>query len=823
MRIQVFAMLVVLLIPAASAELTDYPGYPLPQTNSIANAITVRDINDDSIPEIIVAPQSRSILVYNPGGNLLWKVTAGTSTASTTVSPFIEDVNGDGKPELLLVGGTTGDLSYTHSIYIWNSAGTLLKSYNLDNGNAPSAPAYAGGLILAGISGGFTGINAYDMTGLKWQLSFPGGSERMNSIATGDLDGNGRTQAILSGGGKITAVDITSSGGSVRWQKDVAEAISPVIINTGGKKAVVASGSSGTFAWDAAGSLIWSRSEGSKYYYTTYSSPAVSDLNRDGSDDVIIVTGYNLYAISGIDGSILPGFPVSASGTLRSRPALYDIDGDSKPEIITGDSTGRLYIWDSAGKLIDGFPVRITDRVKSMDSSPAVYDLNNDGTPEIVIGSATHLHAVSVKMANKPPIPVITSPHDGDIYQLNDDIRFTSGSIDPDGSIITSKWYANGTLLCEGNTCTAKLPAGRHDIRLEVTDDKGATGNASITIRVNSPPAAVIDTPSNGSVYTQKDTASFMGHGTDNDGFIVSYQWVSDIDGLIGTRSSITSSNLSTGPHNITFTVTDNDGASDSTAIKIIQTGYTVEWDMKQKPVTGENSLSGSAGNKPVYKPGSMVPIKFTVKEDGTIVADTDVRVTVSDTGGREIFSALYGTGSKSVRINEEGKYIANFKSGKNDPVGTYKIDVTFGAGRKNQDFSKSIYLLDQKNTVFMNRAVGLKAVKQGTAFTYEWKLNNLIIGNGAELTWVPDSAGIYNIRLFVTNNKKTDTEDYSILVNAEGDANGDDSVNVLDLSLLGLNWGRVRDDTDFDDGADVNGDGVIDILDAVRIGKKWN
>ncbi|MDP2841904.1 MAG: hypothetical protein Q8O17_06505, partial [Candidatus Methanoperedens sp.] len=637
-----------------------------------------------------------------------------------------------------------------------------------------------------------------------------------------DLDGDGRSEAVLTGGGKVTVVDITASGGSIRWQKDVAGAISPVIMNANGKKVVAASGSSGTFAWNAAGSLIWSSPVAAKYYFNTYSSPAVSDLNNDGSDDVIIVNDYNVYAISGIDGSMLSGFPVTASGGLKARPAIYDINKDSKPEIIIGDSNGNLYIWDSAGKLLDGFPVRITDRVKPMHSSPAVYDLEGDGVPEVAIGSATHLHVVSVKATNKPPRSVIISPHDGDVYQLNDELQFVSGSFDPDGSIVSSKWYLDGTLLCEGNACTAKLPVGQHNIRLEVADNKGATDTASINIRVNSPPSAVIDSPAGGSVYNQKDSVSFSGQGNDIDGFIVSYKWLSDIDGLIGTRSSFTSPDLSTGVHNITFTVTDNDGASNSNTIKIIQTGYNVGWDMKQKPILGEMSLLGSAGNKPVFKPGSMVPIKFTVTEGGSIVVDKNVRVTVSDAGGREVFSAIYGNGSKAVRINEDGKYIANFKSGKNDPPGTYKIEVTFGNKRKNQDFSKSIYLLNQKNALFMNKAVGLKASKQGTAFTYEWKLNNTLIGNGAELTWVPEAAGIYNIRLFVTNNKKTDTEDYSIIVNADADANGDDVVNVLDLSLLGLNWGRVMQDNDFDDSADVNGDGVIDILDAVRIGKKW-
>ncbi|MDO9098420.1 MAG: dockerin type I domain-containing protein, partial [Candidatus Methanoperedens sp.] len=149
------------------------------------------------------------------------------------------------------------------------------------------------------------------------------------------------------------------------------------------------------------------------------------------------------------------------------------------------------------------------------------------------------------------------------------------------------------------------------------------------------------------------------------------------------------------------------------------------------------------------------------------------------------------------------------------------KIEVTFGNKRKNQDFSVHIYLLNQKNTNFANRAVNIKTNTHGEA--YQWRLNNTVLGTGQNLSWIPEESGIYNLQLFVTKNKnKIDIENYSIIVNADADANGDDVVNVLDLSLLGLNWGRVMQDNDFDDSADVNGDGEIDILDAVRIGKKW-
>jgi hypothetical protein len=416
------------------------------------NAITIMDINKDNIPEIITAPHSRSVKVYSPTGTLLWKGVAGMETASNTASPLVADMNGDGYFEVVLPGGVTGYQTYLHRLYIWNSNGILVQSFDIGNGYGPSCPAYSSGLILVGISGSYTGLYAYNMTALNWSLPFSGGSERMNGIATGDLDGDGTTEAVLAGGNYVTAVKITPSGGTVMWQKNITTtAISPVIINSSGRKLAVASSPAGTFAWDAGGTLIWSSPVAAKYYFTTYSSPAVSDLNDDSSEDVIIANDYDVYALSGIDGSQL--FKVSSvtwpPGSFRARPAIYDINMDSKPEIISGDSNGNLYIWDNKGDRLAGFPVMITDRVKSMHSSPAVYDLEGDGIPEVAIGSATDLHVVSVITQvpdNTPPVTADDSDglwHNGPVavtLTASDDLSgvqatyYTIDGSDPDES-----------------------------------------------------------------------------------------------------------------------------------------------------------------------------------------------------------------------------------------------------------------------------------------------------------------------------------------------------------------------------------------------------
>ena len=76
---------------------------------------------------------------------------------------------------------------------------------------------------------------------------------------------------------------------------------------------------------------------------------------------------------------------------------------------------------------------------------------------------------------------------------------------------------------------------------------------------VNEPPVAYIDSVS-ATKISQGQTLSLAGHGTDVGGTIVAYSWRSDIDGVLSTLPSFSTSSLSTGTHTIFFKVQDNSG-----------------------------------------------------------------------------------------------------------------------------------------------------------------------------------------------------------------------------------------------------------------------
>jgi len=77
------------------------------------------------------------------------------------------------------------------------------------------------------------------------------------------------------------------------------------------------------------------------------SSPVVADINGDGMNDIVCGgEDSQITALSGANGSVLPGFPIQLGGEVRGTPALADIDNDGKTEIVLAGWDKNIYVWD---------------------------------------------------------------------------------------------------------------------------------------------------------------------------------------------------------------------------------------------------------------------------------------------------------------------------------------------------------------------------------------------------------------------------------------------------------------------------------------------
>lgn len=142
-------------------------------------------------------------------------------------------------------------------------------------------------------------------------------------------------------------------------------------------------------------------------------------------------------------------------------------------------------------------------------------------------------------------------------------VNFQEQADDNDGHITSYEWTFG-----DGATATGPSPNhtyannGTYDVTLTVTDDNGNTASETKTITIgNQPPTADFSYgPRKPKVGEQ---VNFTENATDPDGTIQSYYWKFG-DGNTSTQANPTHTYSSKGRYNVTLTVTDNDGETDT-------------------------------------------------------------------------------------------------------------------------------------------------------------------------------------------------------------------------------------------------------------------
>lgn len=177
------------------------------------------------------------------------------------------------------------------------------------------------------------------------------------------------------------------------------------------------------------------------------------------------------------------------------------------------------------------------------------------------------------------PVVLIMSPRDGDTFKKDELVSFSciAGSIPDvilrDSSIVWTS-SRDGQLGAGSPLVLGSLSAGVHTINVTATNSGDRQAYASIRIYVggNQVPSALIKSPVDGQIFAQGDEMLFEGQGTDPEDAIIddaSFTWESSLDGMLGTGSSFTRSNLTAGNHIITLTVRDSEGAEDAASVSI--------------------------------------------------------------------------------------------------------------------------------------------------------------------------------------------------------------------------------------------------------------
>ncbi len=218
----------------------------------------------------------------------------------------------------------------------------------------------------------------------------------------------------------------------------------------------------------------------------------------------------------------------------------------------------------------DGNP----DLLFSLSGSPISLSnlTNSEGSYELVfrskdiesgIFSPYYQVIVNVLPPNQSPTASINIIQDSlggltpQYYQFSSLTFTSSSSSDPDGNLVSFKWYFNNEVISEENQFSISFnETGIYQMKLEVQDDDGVWSSQTATnfkIITNTAPSVDFTYSSEGPVHTLNSSAS------DLEGSIYSYEW--SINGAsYSSEKNITWTANKTGTYTITLEVTDDGG-----------------------------------------------------------------------------------------------------------------------------------------------------------------------------------------------------------------------------------------------------------------------
>jgi PKD repeat protein len=305
---------------------------------------------------------------------------------------------------------------------------------------------------------------------------------------------------------------------------------------------------------------------------------------------------------------------------------------------------------------------------------------------------------------------------------------------------------------------------------LSPSDSSETADSASTTVTVqeepaNEDPTAAFDaTPSAAEVG---EPVSFgASASSDADGSIASYEWEFG-DGDTATGESATHAYDSPGDYDVTLTVTDDDGATDTVT-------QTVSVSEPATPASFQ--LSGLDVESPVAQ-GDDAEVTATVENTGDEEATQTVALDVDDSQTDSESVTLAGGASQQVSFTvdtaalAEGDHDVTVSTDDDTASGTLTVTVTEPPANEEPTatFSASPSVPEVGETVTFDAAASTDA--DGSVASYEWDFGDGETATGVAPTHTFGAAGDYDVTLTVTDDDgATDTATQTVSVTEPSD-----------------------------------------------------
>jgi hypothetical protein len=406
-----------------SATITVVPLFRYPARYSagpeVPDTLAAADFNGDGKVDLITSNHSNgtvSVLLGN--GNGTFRKAVDYPAGSYPVDVAVADVNGDGKPDLIVADVGLGSNGYADagvSLLLGNGDGTFQQAQPLDAGllgvsSVAVADVNGDGKpdLVVGGSGGVSLLLGNGDGTFQPPRLLDAGLLGVSSVAVADVNGDGKPDAVVGGGSGGVSLLLGNGDGTFQPPRlldaglfDVSSVAVADVNGDGKPNAVVVAGYGGVSVLLGNGNGTFQRPRLLDTGYFAVTSLAVADVNGDGKPDVLFCYGYPAGIVRRAGVSVLLGngngsfqqprlLNIAGVGTVFGPAGadvnlvVADVNSDGRPDLVVADEAGVSFFEGNG----DG-----SFQNQSQGAAPGTYpvalavgDVNGDGRPDLIVG-----------------------------------------------------------------------------------------------------------------------------------------------------------------------------------------------------------------------------------------------------------------------------------------------------------------------------------------------------------------------------------------------------------------------------------------------------